>query len=230
MQLWQKSIGIFVLVFFLACPSGLAQRQEWTERSFPFSTVNDLLMENLIYVEPPQDEIDALSMQDYYRERSSKISKVSFRSREAVERAMFMKDVLDLDGLREKDPDGAERAFSEALPRYAELRIQPTVETYHVEKSWQEPYSYTTTEYHDFKIKDNGKEKIISIPETVVHEVPGRYIYTGYVKVKFEVYDTKSGKLVYMATDSRSAEKECIDMYKRIVNDFYAGLKKVLKK
>lgn len=230
MQLWKKVIGVFVTVFVLACPNGFAQRQEWVEHDFSFSAVKEILTEDLIYFETPQEEIDCLKMRDYYYERSNKISKVSFRTREAIERAMFMKELIDLDELRKKDPESAKQAFSEALPRYAALKIQPTIENYHVEKTWQEPYSYTTTEYHEIKIKDGGKEKTITIPETVFHEVPGRYIYTGYVKVKFEVFDTKSGKLVYMVTDSRSAEKNCIDMYKRVVNDFYAGLKKIMKK
>lgn len=196
MRIWQKSVLLLLALCLLLAQSAFAEHRTWKDKAFNFRTVALVRLYEPVYPQNVTDEMDQWELRDYFWEQASeKISNVRFATN-------------DLAGGR------------------ADLFVEEEIQTYTVEKTWREPYLYKTTEYETVKYTDKeGHKYERRVPHEVMKEMPGEYIYTGYIKVRFNVYD-KHNKLVLRYEDQRSAQKDLIDMYKRIVRHFYAALEK----
>ena len=196
MRIWQKSVLLLLTLCLLSVQSAFAENRTWKDKAFDFRSVALVRLYEPVYPQNVTDEMDRWELRDYFWDQAGeKISDVRFTT---------------------NDFAGGK----------ADLFVEEEIQTYAVEKTWREPYLYKTTEYETVKYTDKeGRKYERRVPHEVTKEMPGAYIYTSYVKVRFNVYD-KRNKLVLRYEDQRSAQKELIDMYKRIVRNFYSALEK----
>lgn len=195
MRVCRRSAFLFLAFCLLLMQSASAENRTWKDKTFDFRSVGLVQLYEPVYPQNVTDEMDQWTLRDYFWEASERVSGVRFVT----------------------NPLAGSRAG---------LSVEEEIQTYTVEKTWREPYWYKTTEYETVKYTDKeGRKYERRVPHEVMREMPGEYIYTAYIKVRFNVYD-KQGKLVLRYEDQRSAQKDLIDVYKRIVRSFYAVLEK----
>lgn len=193
---YRKRVLLLLALFLLLMQSASAENRTWKDKAFDFQSVALVRLYEPMYPPNVTDEMDQWELRDYFWEQAGeKISQVRFTT---------------------NDFAGGK----------AGLFVEEEIQTYAVEKTWREPYLYTTTEYETVKYTDKeGRKYEKRVPHEVVKEMPGEYIYTAYIKVRFNAYD-KNNRLVLRYEDERTAQKDLIDMYKRIVRSFYNILEK----
>lgn len=229
----KKRLVMFaILTLVLAqCAVALADNQTWFDRKYDFSAVKAIYLQEPVFaqnVEKPE-QITQLQMRDEFFDRLNKFSNLQALDDSGIKDMLLRYMLIDYDELLAKDSDEAGDAFNRGIANFSQLRIQPVVQRYDTTREWKEPYTYTTTKYENIKIKkEDGKETTITVPRTEEHYVEGHYEYTQNIKVYFNIYSTKDDKMVFSYVDDRSADKEGIDMYKRMVDSFCGKLKKIL--
>lgn len=225
--LWRILAIIFLLNVWIS--PGFAQNETWSDRYFDFTSVKAVYLYEPTYPAAMTEEIVRLKTRDIYYEATAKLKKKEVLTQNELEKKMLRYLVIDYPALVAKDEQRAAEVWQQALPKLADLAVRPVIEQYEVQKTWKKPYTYTTTKYEEITIDKDGKKTKITVPRTVENYVEGRNIYTAYIKVRFDAYDTKTDQLVFSYVDDRVAQKDLIDMYKRIVDSFYGKFSKTLK-
>lgn len=225
-----KRFKIFFLVIFLLSLTTsmvFAENQTWADRNFNFSGIQNVYMEEPTYSDDIDEEITQRLLCDAFYDGSSKVKNGNFFTARDIKSKLLRYKLVDLDAII--DESERDQVWQDAIKEFSDVWIKETIQEYWIDKVWKDPYYYTTTEYRDYSYWVDGKKYEVKVPETVEHYVEGKYLYIAHIRVKFEVFTTADNILIYSYVDYREAEKDLIDMYKRIVKDFYAGFGKKIK-
>ena len=226
-----KHLKILLMVVFLlglGSSSVFAENQTWADRDFNFKNINAVYLEEPMYSNDIDEEITQRLIEDTFYNGADKLKNVEALTERRMRSKLLRYKLTDIDAIA--DEAERQKVWQDAVNEYAEVIITEEIQEYWIDKVWQEPSYYTTTEYYDYSYWKDGKYYEVKVPYEKEHWVDGYYRYNAHIKVKFEVFSTKDNRMVYTYVDYREAEKDLIDMYKRIVKDFYSGFDKQLRK
>ena len=195
---------IFLLVIFLTSQNVFAEKNDYIDKSYNFKTVRKVALLNV------SSSVNFSNKGNVFKQKL--LSDYIDKSKKLKCEVITVNDSKNLEG--------------------ADLFVKCNI------TNWQDSYyivpEHTTweTKYKTRRIKNNHGEWIeerysVTVPVTY----PPRRVDVSDIAVTFEVYDTKTGKMVFGRDDVRRREDEQAQqgMYGRICNSFFEDLGKKIK-
>ena len=129
----------------------------------------------------------------------------------------------------------------ESFAKCVDLIIQSDVFEYSIGYQYHEGFTYNTTEYQTAFVTGNvngyNYSGTVEQPVTSTNYVPGRNVPVAYSSVRWNVFDPKNKKYVFIRLDDRARSNITAfdntkpkDLYGRIVNSFFDSLADLLAK
>lgn len=236
-----KRIGHVMLLSFLICllltNSVSAEKQEWFNKTYDFSKVIRILITEPKIPDKLKNGITENEVLEIFHDKAKLPNRIKIISLSTLTETIKTDTGIDITILlREKTEDG-KKLLHEILPKYVDLTISSRVFEYAMGSEYREGYTYNTTEYQTSYVRGYGGSATIQTPVTRYHTVPGGNVPVAYAAVRWDVYDTQSGKTVFSRLDDRAKANPTIfnntkpkSLYGRITADFFDDLSEKLDK
>ena len=209
---------IFGIMFLLACvilPQNVsAEKRDWKDNSYNFRGVRRIVLLN------PTSEVDFRGMSNIF------IQKLYSTYRDSS--AKLKCEVITEDNVRQPLKYSAPRDFYQVADLVVQCNINDWSDDFYIvpeRTTWEQKKMYRT-------IRDAWGNRIqesyyVTVP--VTH--PPYRVDVSKVAVSFEVYDTRTGNLVFGREDVRDRDDRNAQdgMYGRICKSFFQDLGKLIK-
>ncbi len=223
-----------LLLLLALSAAAAAEKTDWYDKSYDFTKVKRALIYDVTLTDRAEFDSDLLDrvLQEEYLKNAQR-PKYEAVSLEQAIRRISLAEGTNLDTLWQQDKAKAEEIFSRCLPQVADVYIKAELlkwhDDFHIVPQYTSWETKTITRTH--KNKDGSTyttKDYITVP--VVH--PPRRVDTSTVRLRFDVYDSATGKLVMsrdelrLRDDSTHGEK---GIFGRICKSFFDDFKSKLK-
>ena len=202
-----------------------AEKVDWKDDSYDFSRIRRVMITDMDLAKANFDgEMRKMKCQSDYANFAQKLG-CEVMTHEQAWRRVSLAIGVDLDATAKTDPDKAAELFTQNLPSVADAWIDGRV------LAWENSY-YIQPEHTEWEqrsmqrqVRDSfgrwyNETYYVTVPVTY----PPRRIDVSTLKISFEVYDAKTGKLIFGREDDRDREDYNAQdgMYERICKSFFS--------
>lgn len=226
-----KSILSILLCLFVSVSSIVsAEKQEWIDKNYDFSKVKRVLIHEPIVSDKLKNGISERQISEIFNSKLKLPENVKVVTTADIVNKVKIDNGIDIIGLMSQNPKEAAKLYYEAIPNYADIVISSRVFEYSVGSEYREGYTYSTTEYQTAYVNNNLGTNLgtIDMPVSKTNSVPGGNVPVVYASVRWDVYDSKTGKAVIARLDDRARANEKAfdntkpkDLYQRITGSFF---------
>ena len=200
---WRRAVFALLLGVWLALlpQAASAEKTDWKDSSYDFSRVKRVLVYDVDLSVPDfSSNLKAHKYQSDFPQYAKKMG-CEILTEEQARRRISLAIGVDLDGLANTDPARANQLFAENLSAVADAWVKSRVLKWE-NGNWVNDYYYVT------------------VPVTY----PPRRVDVSTLNMSFEVYDAKTGKMIFGREDDRDREDyDAQDgMYERICKSFFS--------
>lgn len=227
-------LSVLVLCFVLAQPA-FAGPQKWQDPDFNFKKVKTVLLVAPYCEGSVSDEILVKQLQQAYF-NDAKIKRVKVLHEKDIVDAITAQTGQDMQTLAKEDVEEAYKLFADEAKKQADVEVVAYVVKYATGSKHIPERITTKTEYEEIEISDEkGNKKKIRYPVTRQEVEPAHDILTLSTELRFEVFDTTTGKKVLIYTDNRYREPSVFEsntpfhMYERSVDKFFSTFSDLVK-
>lgn len=226
----KKLVFFFCFSFLLLMmPAAQAEKYDWAEKSYSFPSIETALVYD-IDTSPAElsSDILAKSLSDDYQKKAA-LPGYLILSPEQVSRKVSLKQAVDLDTMQKNDAAGAAKILAENCGRFVDVYIKTQLQTYEIG-------SYLVPAHTEWKTKTitdtftdkDGKVQTIDHMISYPEYIPDRNVSTATVKLRFDVYDAKTGKAVMSREELRTRDDsdDPKGVYNRMLDSFFRDLKR----
>ena len=230
MRQWKFYWGrIFCAVAVCVClafsfKTASAEKTDWKDSSYDFSRVKRVLVYDVdLSAANLGSEMKTRKYQSDFPSYAKKLD-CEIVTEEQARRQISLAVGVDLDTLVKTDPARAQALFAENLPKVADAYVKGRV------LKWENTYyikpEYTTWEqrridrgHWDRHGKWVSDYYYVTVPVTY----PPRRVDVSTLNMSFEVYDARTGKMIFGREDDRDREnyEAQSGMYERICKSFF---------
>lgn len=221
------SLALVLVLLLLAGRPAAAEKSEWADRSFDFSRLRRVIVLDLDDAEMPQDTILRRRMGDEYIDQAMRRMKCQVIREVEAARRLGPSLGLDLEGLLASDRAKALEIMKENASRIADGWLQGTVKVWENMSYIQPAYTKWEEKTYTRRVRDSdGKTREETYTVTVPVHYPAQKIWYSDIKVAFDVYEARGGKLILSREDDRQrADSNMQDgMFGRICKSFFSDL------
>lgn len=204
--------------------SAFAEKTDWKDSTYDFSRVRRIMVADVDLSKASFDsEMLRRKYQDEYRQYAQKLGCEIIPRNQLWLRISLALNV-DLDAMAKTDPDKAEALFRENLPKYVDAwvngRITAWDNSYYIRPErtvWEQKRMERT-------VRDSqGRWYTETYYVTVPYTYPAYRVDVSTLNMSFEVYDAKTGNLIYGREDKRDRDDYNAQdgMFERICKSFF---------
>ena len=197
-----------------------AEKDDWSDSSYAFPKIKTVLVYNLDTSEATsiKNDIVAKTLQDAYLARAKK-------NGSSVRTALQIAPPASPPASPAIVP--AASSAASAVPA-ADVYIKARLMQYNQDSSFVAAHTEWRSQWIDRVVYDrDGRPYTVSQEITVPEYVPDTYIPNTTVTLRFDVYDSKTGNVVFSREETRTrySSDDTMGVYKRIVDAFFKTLK-----
>lgn len=221
-----KKVFSILVLLFLVCNLAIAQQQEWVDKKYNFSSVKNVLVDYEVN-EKLKNGISEKETEEFYQEKffDKLVKKLSSKG-------YVFSNKKDLP---EFSIDANEQRKCYIKDNF-DVIINIKLENYTVGSQYADGYTYTFPVTTQNSIYTTNGPVTVTTTSQKTNYVSGGNFPTVLVNVRFDVYDTQTGKAVWSRIDDRSRmnrdefdNTKPKDVFGRILKDFDSALQKKLK-
>ena len=225
--IWHRAVFALLLGVWLALlpQAASAEKTDWKDSSYDFSRVKRVLVYDVDLSVPDfSSNLKAHKYQSDFPEYAKKMG-CEILTEEQARRRISLAIGVDLDGLANTDPDKANQLFTENLSTVADAWVKSRV------LKWENSYYIKPahTEWEQQRVDRSYRDRngnwvndyyYVTVPVTY----PPQRVDVSTLNMSFEVYDAKTGKMIFGREDDRDREDyDAQDgMYERICKSFFS--------
>ena len=205
-----------------------AEKDDWSDSSYAFPKIQTVMVYNLDTSEATsiKNDIVAKTLQDAYVTRAKKNGSYVSTDPQIAPPASQPTALPAADAPPVSSASSASPA-TPALPA-ADVYIKARLLQYRQDSSFVAAHTEWRSQWIDHVVYDrDGRPYTVSQEITVPEYVPDTYIPNTTVTLRFDVYDTKTGSVVFSREETRTrySSDDTMGVYKRIVDAFFKTLK-----
>ncbi len=237
--------GIMVVLvssLLLISSSVHAEKQEWYDSSFNFTTIHKIAVlfdpnakANNIQYSEMHDIFMEMMVEDLISELPS--GQYIFDSGVKIAQKIFREQGVDIAAISQTDRQKADMIAYDYICKNYDLLIIWNPIVYGTGSEYCEGYVYTMPSTNTSTVWfPNGQTATITSNGQTIHNVPGGNFPTVYVAVQVDAVDTRTGNPVWKRIDDRAKinrtafdNTEPKDIYRRIVGKFIQDFKDSLQ-
>jgi len=190
-----------------------AEKDDWSDSSYAFPKIKTVLVYNLDTSEAAsiKNDIVAKTLQDAYLARAKK-------------NGSSVRTALQIAPPASQPPASPAVSTVSAADVYIKARLMQ----YNQDSSFVAAHTEWRSQWIDRVVYDrDGRPYTVSQEITVPEYVPDTYIPNTTVTLRFDMYDAKTGSVVFSREETRTrySSDDTMGVYKRIVDAFFKTLK-----
>ena len=209
-----------------------AEKTDWKEKAYDFSRVRRVLVYD-VDLSAAQSNSD-LKTHKYKNDFPGFAKKLDCEvvTEEQARRQISLAVGVDLDALARTDPGRAQALFTENLPKVADAYIKSRVlkweNSYYIKPEhtvWEQ--KRVNRSYRDRNGNWVDDYYYVTVPVTY----PPRRVDVSTLNMSFEVYDARTGKMIFGREDDRDREdfEAQGGMYERICKSFFGDFGHIIQ-
>ena len=231
---WVRVFSALLLGVWLALlpQSASAEKTDWKEKAYDFSRVRRVLVYDVdLSAAQTASDMKAHKYKSDFPGCAKKLG-CEVITEEQARRQISLAVGVDLDTLARTDPGRAQSLFTENLPKVADAYIKSRVLRW--ENSYYIKPEYTVWEQKrvDRSYRDRNGNWVndyyyVTVPVTY----PPRRVDVSTLNMSFEVYDARTGKMIFGREDDRDREdyEAQSGMYERICKSFFGDFGHIIQ-
>lgn len=224
-----KKIILFLLCFFCSMTSVHAEKYDWADKAFSFSSIRTALIYDLDTSGAQLgNDILEKALQGEYMKKASR-PHYSVLSAEQVSRKISLQQGMDLYVMEKEDPEGFQAAFTAHSSKFIQIYVKTKLLEYTTG-------SYVVPAHTEWRTKDltdtftdrDGHQQTITRTISYPEYVPDNTVSTATVKLRFDVYDARTGKAVFSREElrTRDSSDDPHGVFQRILDSFFNDLQR----
>lgn len=200
-----------------------AEKDDWSDSSYAFPKIKTVLVYNLDTSEAAsiKNDIVAKTLQDAYLARAKK-------NGSSVRTELQIAPPASPPASPAVVPAASPASPAASAVPAADVYIKARLMQYSQDSSFVAAHTEWRSQWIDRVIYDrDGRPYTVSQEITVPEYVPDTYIPNTTVTLRFDVYDSKTGNVVFSREETRTrySSDDTMGVYKRIVDAFFKTLK-----
>ena len=228
-----KKIIVFLFCFFCSMTSVHAEKYDWADNAFAFSSIRTALIYELDTSQAQLgNDILEKSLQGDYLKKASR-PHYSILSAEQVSRKISLQQGIDLYLMEKDDPEGFQAAFAAHASKFVQIYVKTKLLEY-------KTGFYIVPAHTEWRTKDltdtftdkDGRQQTITRTISYPEYIPDNTVSTATVKLRFDVYDARTGKAVFSREElrTRDSSDDPNGVFQRMLDSFFNDLQRKMDK
>ena len=236
-----KKLSLLVLTLtfcsLVFLPAAHAERFDLADKDFDFHQIKTMLIydpdvELMKQADPVgSDLMIRVAMADYQKEGADE-APYALLSPDQLSRKISLQLGRDLDRMMQEDPEQAGSLLTANCGQFIDAYIRTVLTEYHT-GSYMVPAhtEWKQIEESDTYTDRDGHQHTITHTRQIPQYIPDVTVNTATVRLRFIVYNAKTGKEIFARDDSRTDDysTDLRDAYKKVVHSFFRDLKKKIR-